>query len=259
MLIFDDLDGRPPSWPRAHPMPAVLAPGSPDAGRVVVMTAGLAAIRAPCPVAAAPPAARELAGLVHGWRALAADPPAGLDAWARRHLPRLAGLQTGWLMAPDRDTLLHGGINASNLLISQDQKVWLTGWAQPARRAAWIDVAGLIPHLILAGHPPARAEHARAAVPAWTATPPAVITSYAAAFTGYRARSSRLPARPASPASAPTRPTPPRPPSPGPPTAPTGPRPRTHPLNRAGQRSADRAATRCRRASRGPARRRPVQ
>ena len=84
------------------------------------MTAGLAAIRAPCPVAAVPPASRELAGLVHGRGELAADPPAGLDAWARRHLTRLAGLETGWLTAPDGDTLLHGDINASNLLISQD-------------------------------------------------------------------------------------------------------------------------------------------
>lgn len=33
MLIFDDIDGRHPA----------LAPGSPDAGRVVAMTAGLAA------------------------------------------------------------------------------------------------------------------------------------------------------------------------------------------------------------------------
>ncbi len=135
------------------------------------MTAGLAAIRAPCPVAA-PPAARELAGLVHGWGELAADPPAGLDAWARRHRTRLAGLETGWLTAADGDTLLHGDINAGNLLISQDQKVWLTGWAQPARGAA---------------------------CPAWTTTPPAVITSYAAAFAGYWARSSRSPAPPGVP------------------------------------------------------------
>jgi hypothetical protein len=161
------------------------------------MTAGLAAIRAPCLVAAAPPA-RELAGLVHGWRALAADPPAGLDAWARRHRTRLAGLETGRLTAANGDTLPHGDINASNLLISQDHKVWLTGGAQPTCGAA---------------------------CPAWTTTPPAVITSYAAAFAGYWARSSRPRPHPASPASAPARPAPPRPPSPGPPTAPTGPGP----------------------------------
>jgi hypothetical protein len=78
------------SSPATSTAAPVLVGGSPDAGRVVAMTAGLAAIRAPCLVAAAPPA-RELAGLVHGWRALAADPPAGLDAWARRHRTRRPG------------------------------------------------------------------------------------------------------------------------------------------------------------------------
>ncbi len=99
------------------------------------MTAGARRIRAPCPVAAAPPA-RELAGLVHRCGELAADPPAGLDAWTRRHRTRRAGLETGWLMAADGDALPRGGINAGNLLISQDQKAWLIDWAQPARGAA---------------------------------------------------------------------------------------------------------------------------
>jgi hypothetical protein len=45
VLIFDDIDGRHPA----------LAPGSPDISRVVAMTAGLAALLTPCPVAAAPP------------------------------------------------------------------------------------------------------------------------------------------------------------------------------------------------------------
>jgi aminoglycoside phosphotransferase (APT) family kinase protein len=189
VLIFDDIDGRYPA----------LAPGSPDISRVVAMTAGLAALLTPCPVAAAPSASRELAGLVHGWRELEADPPAGLDAWTRRHLTRLAGLETGWLAAADGDTLLHGDINASNLLISHDQKVWLIDWAQPVRGAPWIDVADLVPHLILAGHTPAQAEQALAATPAWTATPPTVITSYATAFAGYWTRSSRLPAPPGVP------------------------------------------------------------
>ena len=220
VLISGGIDGRP-----RH------GPGLPHAGRVAAITAGLAAIRAPCLVAAAPPAARELAGLVHGWGALAADPPAGLDAWARRHLTRLAGLETGRLTAAGRDTLPHGGINASNLLISQEQKVWLTGGAQPARGAA---------------------------CPAWTTTPPAVITSYAPAFAGNWARQ----------------------PPPAPPGVPrllpcqaraaqaalawtahctSWPWPSTRRLNRAGKRPAARAATRCRRASRGPARRRSVR
>jgi aminoglycoside phosphotransferase (APT) family kinase protein len=108
-------------------------------------------------------------------------------------------MKPGSPQAADGDTLLHGDINTSNLLISQDQKVWLIDWAQPARGAAWIDVADLIPQLILAGHNPAQAEEALATVPAWTATPPAVITSYATACAGYWARNSRLAAPPGVP------------------------------------------------------------
>ena len=189
VLVFDDIDGRHPG----------LSPGSPDIGHVVAMTAALGPVLTPCPVASAPTASAELAGLVHGWTELAAAPPHDLDPWTRRHLARLASLETGWLAAADGDTLLHGDINASNLLITTDGKTWLVDWAQPVRGAAWIDVADLIPHLILAGHTPAQAEHALAAVPAWAATPPETITSYAAAFAGYWAWSSRLPGPPGVP------------------------------------------------------------
>ena len=60
-----------PAASAAAPRPG---PGLTPCLPVVAMTAGLAAMRAPCLVAAAPPA-RELAGLVHGWGELAADPP----------------------------------------------------------------------------------------------------------------------------------------------------------------------------------------
>jgi streptomycin 6-kinase len=106
---------------------------------------------------------------------------------ASAHLPELvhlAAIETRWLGGSDGDTL-HGDINASNVLIGPDGKTWLVDWAQPICGAAWIDVADLIPHLILAGHALAQAERAVAAVPAWTGTPPGTITSYAAAFAGY--------------------------------------------------------------------------
>ncbi|WP_433259448.1 phosphotransferase family protein (plasmid) [Streptosporangium sp. CA-135522] len=181
VLIFDDVNG----W---H---ADLSPGSPDVGRVVTAVAELEDALTPCPVLDAPSAAEELAGLVHGWRELAADLPADLDDWSRRHVHDLAGLETTWLAAVDGDTLLHGDINRSNLLIDRDQAVWLIDWAQPVRGAAWIDVVDLVPHLILAGHTPTAAEDALSAAPAWRGTDAEVITSYAAAFAGYWARTSR--------------------------------------------------------------------
>jgi hypothetical protein len=189
VLVFDDIDGRHPD----------LSPGSPDTGLVVAMAAALGPVLTPCPVASAPPASPGLAGLVHGWRELADGPAPGLDAWTRRNLTRLARLETAWLAAADGDTLLHGDINASNMLIDPDGNTWLVDWAQPVRGAAWIDVADLIPHLILTGHTPAQAERVLAGVSAWASTPPGTITSYAAASAGYWTRSSRLPDPPGVP------------------------------------------------------------
>jgi len=189
VLVFDDIDGR-------H---ADLSPGSPDVGPVVAAVAALEGVLTPCPVPGAPPAAADLAGLVHGWRELAAAPEAVLDDWGRRHLDDLAAAETRWLAAADGKTLVHGDINASNLLITGAREVFLIDWAQPACGAAWLDIADLVPHLILAGHTPARAEQALATVPAWRDAEPDVITSYAIAFAGYWTRVSRQPAPPGVP------------------------------------------------------------
>jgi aminoglycoside phosphotransferase (APT) family kinase protein len=189
VLAFDDIDGR-------H---ADLSPGSPDVGPVVAAVAALESVLTPCPVPDAPSAATDLVGLVHGWRELAASPEAVADGWARRHLADLAAAETRWLAAADGKTLVHGDINASNLLVTGARSVFLIDWAQPACGASWLDVADLVPHLILAGHAPARAEQALAAVPAWRDADPGIITSYAIAFAGYWTRMSRQPAPPGVP------------------------------------------------------------
>jgi aminoglycoside phosphotransferase (APT) family kinase protein len=188
VLAFDDVSGH-------H---ADLAPGSPDVDAAVKTVAGLAAELTPCPVPDVPDAGDELAGLVHGWRELAtsSEPPA--DAWVQRNLRRLADAETAWLVTADGRTLLHGDINRSNLLITQGQAI-LVDWGQPVQGAAWIDIADLIPHLILAGHTPPTAEAAVAeALGAAGATPEAV-TSYAIAFAGYWARMAQLPPPPGVP------------------------------------------------------------
>ena len=188
VLCFDDVDGR-------H---ADLSSGSADVGRVVDTVAGLADVLTPCPAPDVPPAAVELADLVHGWRELAAAPPLNLHPWASRNVHRLAEAETAWLSAADGKTLLHGDINASNLIVT-DRTVFLVDWAQPVRGAAWIDIADLIPHLVLAGHTPVDAEHA--VTPALTATgvQAEAVTSYAVAFAGYWARMSRQPNPPGVP------------------------------------------------------------
>jgi hypothetical protein len=189
VLVFDDIDGR-------H---ADLSPGSADLDLVITAIAGLEAVLTPCPVPHAPPAAADLAGLVHGWQELAATPEAVTSDWARRHLGDLAAGETGWLAAADGSTLIHGDISASNLLVTRDCAVFLVDWAQPACGAPWLDVADLVPHLILASHTPARAEHILAGAPAWRRTDPAILTSYAIAFAGYWTRMSLQPAPPGVP------------------------------------------------------------
>ncbi len=118
---------------------------------------------------------------MHGWKELAAEPPADLDAWALRNLDSLTESESTWLTAADGKTLLHGDINASNLLVA-DTTVLLVDWGQPASGAAWIDVADLIPHLILANHTPAAAEQAITGALSATGVHPDVVTSYAIAF-----------------------------------------------------------------------------
>jgi len=189
VLAFEDIDGR-------H---ADLSPGSPDIDPAVTTVAGLAAVLTPCPVSDAPPAAIELASLVHGWRELTADGGRGQDDWPTRHLDQLAAAETRWLAGADGKTLVHGDISASNLLISADRSVFLVDWAQPACGASWLDVADLVPHLILAGHTPAGAEQTVADVAAWQQAEPDIITSYAVAFAGYWTRMSRKPAPPGVP------------------------------------------------------------
>jgi RIO1 family protein len=188
VLVLDDLDAR-------H---ADLSPGSPDVPRVVATVAGLAEALTPCPLDA-PAAEVELPGIVHGWGVLAAAPRVDLDDWTYCRLRDLAALETDWLMAARGDTLVHGDVNASNLLVDRAQDVYLIDWAQPVRGATWLDVVDLVPHLILAGHAPAEAEAVLTDVRAWRDTDPAVITSYAAAFAGYWEHSSRLPAPPGVP------------------------------------------------------------
>lgn len=188
VLVFDDLDAR-------H---ADLSPDSPDVPRVVATVAALASMLTPCPAFDAPAAEIDLAEFVHGWGELAAAPPADLDSWTARHLDALAELESDWLPAAAGDTLIHGDVNASNLLVTEEQ-VFLIDWAQPARGAAWLDVADLVPHLILAGHTPPAAEVVLAETPVGHSADPAVITSYAVAFAGYWVRSSRQPAPPGVP------------------------------------------------------------
>lgn len=84
------------------------------------------------------------------------------------------------------DTLLHCDIRTDNVLIGDG--VLFVDWALAHRGAAWLDVALMVPQLIMAGHSPAAAEEWATKVPAYATAPEAAVTAFASSLTGYWAR-----------------------------------------------------------------------
>ena len=175
LAVFDDIDGGHPD----------VSPGSVQLPAVLATVAALDAMLTPCPHPTAPLVAAEFGPLFTGWRTLAEQPTAGLDAWSATHLDELDNLESQCLEAMAGDTLLHTDLRPDNLMIGHDDgQVLVIDWAWPARGAAWVDVAFLVPQLILAGHTPQAAQEAVSEVPAWRAADPDAVTSFAAALTG---------------------------------------------------------------------------
>ncbi|MCX9190151.1 aminoglycoside phosphotransferase [Carbonactinospora thermoautotrophica] len=183
VLAFCDVPGRAPD----------LSPGSGDLPAVLAAAAQLEEMLTPCPLPDASTVEADLGPLLQGWRQLAARPPADLDPWCRRHLDRLAAHETGWASTSGGDTLVHADLRADNLLRDAAGRVWVVDWSWPSRGAAWLDIAFLVPQLILAGHTPAEAEDLARRVPAWRRADPEAVTAFAVAAAGYWTRSSREP------------------------------------------------------------------
>src|SRR4051794_28946117 len=110
-LLLEDVDGRHPTLPW---QPDELA-------RVVTTVDELHSDLTPCPVPDAIEVGPAWRPEFANWRQAAADPPAGLDPWAVRHLDRLAELESRWEEAASGDTLLHLDLRADNLLITDDR------------------------------------------------------------------------------------------------------------------------------------------
>lgn len=134
-LVFEDVGGRCPGTPwvaaefaaaltaldqlGAVPLPATLRTLLPDLGVMLADDLG-------------------------GWRRIAHDPPADLDAWTVRHLDQLRDLGDRAAAALTGDQLVHADIRADNLVLRPGGAVTIVDWPWASLGATWFDTLMLL-------------------------------------------------------------------------------------------------------------------
>ena len=181
-LVFDEVDGRMPHSPWV----------AAELRLVTGAVTSLARSLTPCPLPSPRLARDEIGEDMLCYRELAADPPADLDPWERRHLDRLAGLAASALDVVDGDTLVHYDLRADNLLLAGD-RVWFVDWPWAFRGAAWLDTVMLLKDAAFHRHDP---EPFLAGHPLLNGVDPWNVTAFVAGLAGYFATASRRPAPP---------------------------------------------------------------
>ncbi len=190
LLLFEHIDGAMPAEPwRAG-----------ELARVLDAVTDLAEALTPAPAGVGAPSTAERMGAeFRGWRSLAGASPghlAGLDPWAARHLPRLAGLEAGWEQAAAGGSLVHGDLRADNLLLTAD-RVYVVDWPWASIAQPWVDLLGMLPSIAMQGGPPP--EQIFLAHPVTRAADPDAATAVLAAVAGYFVSRARQPAPPGLP------------------------------------------------------------
>ncbi|HEY3262015.1 MAG TPA: aminoglycoside phosphotransferase family protein [Pseudonocardiaceae bacterium] len=187
LLVFEDVEGRHPD----------LRPGSTDLPALLRAVDTTRALLTPCPLSALRTADAALGAQLSGWAHLHQWQPHDLDRWARRNLDKLVAMESAWRPWSAGDTMLHMDLRPDNVLIlPEDAAAALVDWAHAMRGAPWLELANLVPHLIIGGHSPAEAELAVLHGPAVARVPAWAITGFAAAVAGYWAAASRQPSPP---------------------------------------------------------------
>lgn len=102
-----------------------------------------------------------------------------------RYWGRLAARQQLRLDDLAGDTLLHTDLHEGNLIAGRDG-LHVIDWGLAARGAAWVELALLIPRLIMAGHTPVQAETLAAQLPVWKTAPAEAVTGLAAVWSLFR-------------------------------------------------------------------------
>jgi aminoglycoside phosphotransferase (APT) family kinase protein len=146
-IAFEDIEGRTPAIPWRPE----------ELSRVLEVIRQLVETLTPSPISVEPIAER-LHDHFHGWRTLhaaartGADELGGVPDWARRHLGRLAALESEWADASAGRTLLHFDLRADNILITSD-RVLVVDWPHGSLGAGWIDLLEILPSIAMQGGP----------------------------------------------------------------------------------------------------------
>jgi len=182
-LLYEEVPGAMPR----HPW---------DETELTTVIEGLASLHealTPCPVEDLEPTSERTRSALSGWRTLAglSTLPDGLDEWSRRHLERLAELESACADAVDNgDTLVHGDVRSDNVLV-QDSSVVFVDWPHASRGAPVFDLVAWAPSVVLEGGPDPESLLARYRLGA--NADPDEVTAVVAGVAGFFAHQALLP------------------------------------------------------------------
>lgn len=171
LLCLEDIPGEQP----------IFSPGG-DVEAVVHAMESAAKKLTPCPLTPSTRLPDILAKWFTGWSDLAKENTQALDPWAQRNLDQLVAVEQRGYTDCAGDTLVHWDIRPDNMIRRTDGAVVLIDWAYRFQGAPWVDIAVLVPALIVGGHTPQQAEAAVAGLPQ---PEPDVLTAFGIGLAGY--------------------------------------------------------------------------
>lgn len=182
VLIFEDVEGRQPGAPWTDGDLRAVASLSRQVSRLI-------------PDKSLPSVGERYESVFTGWRTLESQGGQSVaDPWCKKHLSRLASLETDWDQVVAGDSLVHADFRSDNILLSPDH-AFLVDWTATCRGADWFDLATILPSIEVAGGgPPERVAGIVGLDVDLSALIPLV-----AAFAGYFAQRSQLPDPPGLP------------------------------------------------------------
>ncbi|HET9782058.1 MAG TPA: phosphotransferase [Candidatus Dormibacteraeota bacterium] len=142
-LCLQDIDGRHPHEPwTEHDLDLVI-------GSVEKMSRDLT----PSPIETEQTVSDFFRLTVNGWEIALARGEERLDPWIRRNLERLAELEARAPQVVDGESLVHCDVRADNLLISEDDRVYVLDWPWARTGASWVDLVVMAPSVVMQGGP----------------------------------------------------------------------------------------------------------